>query len=157
MRSRSAAVIGRSDTGMHRIVDRCTVRHNADAEQVRNGPPRNNTGRCFSVDVQWPTDTASSWADSRPWESERESLPSHSPREASMKLSECVIEQYRGARLVRSFNPSGDAAMPWRMEVNGRSYRRTNGWVLSKVLVTLVDGSPFRTRVVPIGTSQTTR
>ena len=37
------------------------------------------------------------------------------------------------------------------MDVNGRSYLRTNGWVLSKILPTLVEGSPFTTKVVPIG------
>lgn len=67
-----------------------------------------------------------------------------------MRNNQCVIEQYRGDKLVRTFTPSGDKAFPWRMDVDGRSYLRTNGWVLSKVLPTLVDGSRFRTRVVPI-------
>jgi rifampin ADP-ribosylating transferase len=65
-----------------------------------------------------------------------------------MKNSDCVIEQYRGGRLVRTFTPSGDQVRPWRMEVNGKSYLRTNGWVLSKILPTLVDGSRVTTRVV---------
>jgi hypothetical protein len=73
-----------------------------------------------------------------------------------MKNSECVIQQYRGDRLVRSFTPTGNTTRPWRMDVNGRSYLRTNGWVLSKVLPTLVEGSPFRTKVVPIGVDSST-
>jgi hypothetical protein len=64
-----------------------------------------------------------------------------------MKNSECIIEQYRGDKLVRSFFPTGDPTLPWSMEVNGKSYLRTNGWVLSKVLPTLVEGSPFTTKV----------
>ncbi|MBN2822693.1 MAG: hypothetical protein JXR33_05815 [Coriobacteriia bacterium] len=68
----------------------------------------------------------------------------------AMKNSACVIEQYRGDRLVRSFTPTGDETWPWRMEVNNRSYLRTNGWVLSKILPTLVDGSPVITKVVPL-------
>ncbi len=68
-----------------------------------------------------------------------------------MKLDECVIEQYRGDKLVRVFVPSGDEARPWRMVVNGKSYLRTNGWVLSKVLPTLADGSQVVTKVVPLG------
>jgi len=67
-----------------------------------------------------------------------------------MKNSECIIEQYRGDKMVRSFTPSGDKALPWSMNVNGKSYLRSSGWVLSKILPTLVDGSPFTTRVVPI-------
>lgn len=67
-----------------------------------------------------------------------------------MKNSECIIQQYRGDRLVRSFTPTGDTTRPWRMDVSGRSYLRTNGWVLSKILPTLVEGSPFTTKVVPI-------
>ncbi len=66
-----------------------------------------------------------------------------------MKNSECVIEQYRGSRLVRAFKPTGDKAYPWSMRVNGKSYLRTNGWVLSKILPTLVEGSRFKTKVVP--------
>lgn len=65
-----------------------------------------------------------------------------------MKNSECIIEQYRGDKLVRSFTPTGDPALPWRMDVNGKSYLRTHGWVLSKVLPTLVEGSPVTTKVV---------
>jgi hypothetical protein len=65
-----------------------------------------------------------------------------------MKNSECIIEQYRGGKLVRSFTPTGDTTLPWRMNVNGKSYLRTNGWVLSKILPTLVEGSPFTTKVV---------
>jgi hypothetical protein len=67
-----------------------------------------------------------------------------------MKNSECVIEQYRGGKLVRSFVPSGDEVRPWRMEVSGKTYLRTSGWVLSKVLPTLVQGSRVTTAVVPL-------
>jgi hypothetical protein len=67
-----------------------------------------------------------------------------------VKNSECVIEQYRGETLVRTFTPSGDLARPWSMNVNGKSYLRTSGWVLSKVLPTLVEGSAFTTKVTPI-------
>lgn len=67
-----------------------------------------------------------------------------------MKNSECIIEQYRGDTLVRSFTPTGDQKLPWSMNVNGKAYLRTNGWVLSKILPTLVEGSPFITRVIPI-------
>jgi hypothetical protein len=66
-----------------------------------------------------------------------------------MKNSECIIEQYRGDKLVRSFTPTGDQTRPWSMNVQGKSYLRTNGWVLSKILPTLVEGSQFTTRVVP--------
>lgn len=66
-----------------------------------------------------------------------------------MKNSECVIEQYRGGKLVRTFTPAQDKAYPWRMGVNGKSYPRTSGWVLSKILPTLVEGSRFKTKVVP--------
>lgn len=65
-----------------------------------------------------------------------------------MKNSECIIEQYRGDRLVRSFTPSEDQKYPWNMNVNGKIYPRTHGWVLSKILPTLVDGSRFTTRVI---------
>jgi hypothetical protein len=65
-----------------------------------------------------------------------------------MKNSECIIEQYRGGRLVRSFVPAEDNAYPWRMRINGKSYLRTNGWVLSKILPTLVEGSRFETKVI---------
>lgn len=67
-----------------------------------------------------------------------------------MRNDECIIEQYRGDKLVRSFFPSGDTIRPWRMEVNGKSYLRTNGWVLSKVLPTLVEGSTFTTKVISL-------
>ena len=67
-----------------------------------------------------------------------------------MKNYECIIEQYRGDKLVRSFAPSDDPTRPWSMNVNGKSYLRTNGWVLSKVLPTLVEGSQFTTKVVPL-------
>ena len=70
-----------------------------------------------------------------------------------MKNSECIIEQYRGAKLVRSFTPTGDQTFPWLMRVNGKSYLRTHGWVLSKMLPTLVDGSPVTTKVLPYGPS----
>lgn len=66
-----------------------------------------------------------------------------------MKNSDFIIEQYRGDKLVRSFTPTGDEAWPWSMHVNGKSYRRTNGWVLSKILPTLVAGSQFTTRALP--------
>ncbi len=69
-----------------------------------------------------------------------------------MKNSECIIEQYRGERLVRTFVPTGDKTYPWRMEANGKGYLRTNGWVLSKILPTLTDNSPVTTRVVPLET-----
>ncbi|SFU84841.1 hypothetical protein SAMN05216350_106158 [Polaromonas sp. YR568] len=65
-----------------------------------------------------------------------------------MKNSEFIIEQYRGNKLVRSFTPTGNPALPWSMNVNGKSYARTNGWVLSKILPTLVEGSRVTTRVV---------
>jgi hypothetical protein len=66
-----------------------------------------------------------------------------------MKNSECSIEQYRGDKLVRSFTPMGDPTLPWSMNVNGKSYLRTNEWALSKILPTLVEGSPFTTKVGP--------
>lgn len=65
-----------------------------------------------------------------------------------MKNAECIIEQYRGGKLVRSFTPTLDQNYPWSMNVNGKSYRRTHGWVLSKILPTLVEGSQFTTKVV---------
>ncbi len=68
-----------------------------------------------------------------------------------MKNSECIIEQYRGGKLVRAFTPAPDKAYPWSMRANGKSYRRTSGWVLSKILPTLVEGSRFKTVVVPAG------
>lgn len=67
-----------------------------------------------------------------------------------MKNSDFIIQQYRGDKLVRSFTPSGDSTRPWRMDAGGKSYLRTNGWVLSKVLPTLVEGSRFTTKAVPI-------
>jgi hypothetical protein len=67
-----------------------------------------------------------------------------------MKLDECIIEQYRGSKLLRSFEPSDDSSYPWRMHVNGKSYLKSHGWVLSKVLPTLVDGSHIASRVVAI-------
>lgn len=65
-----------------------------------------------------------------------------------MKNAECIIEQYRSGKLVRSFTPTLDQNYPWSMNVNGKSYRRTHGWVLSKILPTLVEGSQFTTKVV---------
>ena len=65
-----------------------------------------------------------------------------------MKNCEFIIEQYRGDKLVRSFTPTGNEAWPWSMNVCGKRYLRTNGWVLSKILPTLVEGSRFRTKVV---------
>jgi len=35
------------------------------------------------------------------------------------------------------------------MNVNGKSYLRKNGWVLSKILPTLIEGSAFTTKVIP--------
>lgn len=70
-----------------------------------------------------------------------------------MRNSDFIIEQYRGDTLVRTFSPSGDDTRPWRMDVGGKSYLRTNGWVLSKILPTLVVGSRFTTRAVPIAES----
>lgn len=67
-----------------------------------------------------------------------------------MKNSECIIEQYRGNKKVRTFTPTGDKTSPWSMTVGGKSYLRTNGWVLSKILPTLVEGSKFKTKVVPV-------
>ncbi|MEL7668528.1 MAG: hypothetical protein AAGU73_10085 [Actinomycetota bacterium] len=67
-----------------------------------------------------------------------------------MRNSDFSIEQYRGDRLVRTFSPSGDAARPWRMTVGDKTYFRTSGWVLSKILPTLVEGSGFTTKAVPI-------
>ncbi len=66
-----------------------------------------------------------------------------------MKNCECIIEQYRGGKMVRVFVPSADPVRPWRMEVNGKCYLRTNGWVLSKILPTLVRDSPCTTLAVP--------
>ncbi|MDD2805600.1 MAG: hypothetical protein PHV33_08600 [Elusimicrobiales bacterium] len=66
-----------------------------------------------------------------------------------MRNSECIIEQYRGNKLVRTFTPAQYKTCPWSMTVNGKSYLRTNGWVLSKILPTLVAGSRFKTKVVP--------
>jgi len=74
-----------------------------------------------------------------------------------MTTRECIIEQHRGGRLVRAFHPSGDDARPWRMHVGGRSYLRSHGWVLSKILPTLMDGSPVTTRVIPLGERDTDR
>ena len=71
------------------------------------------------------------------------------PTDEPMTTRECIIEQHRGGRLVRSFHPSGDDARPWRMHVGAKSYLRSHGWVLSKILPTLVDGSPVTTRVIP--------
>ncbi len=61
-----------------------------------------------------------------------------------------MIEQYRGGKLLRAFEPSGDAVYPWAMRVGAKRYRRTNGWVLSKILPTLVEGSRIITKVVPV-------
>ncbi len=66
-----------------------------------------------------------------------------------MKNSEFIIEQFRDGKLVRSFTPTDDPTWPWSMNVSGKSYPRTNGWVLSKVLPTLVEGSRVTTKVVP--------
>ena len=65
-----------------------------------------------------------------------------------MKNSEFTIEQFRDGKLVRSFTPTGDPTWPWSMNVSGKSYPRTNGWVLSKILPTLVEGSRFTTKAV---------
>ncbi|MFC5437548.1 hypothetical protein ACFPME_13365 [Rhodanobacter umsongensis] len=63
-----------------------------------------------------------------------------------MKNIDFIIEQYRAGKLVRVFAPSGDSALPW--QVNGKTYLRTHGWVLSKVLPTLLDGSSITTRAI---------
>ena len=68
-----------------------------------------------------------------------------------MKNNDFIIEQYRGDKLVRHFAPSGDETRPWRMHVGEKSYLRTNGWVLSKVLPTLMEGSRFTTKAVLVG------
>ncbi|MGM9484914.1 hypothetical protein ACS5PN_27230 [Roseateles sp. NT4] len=65
-----------------------------------------------------------------------------------MKNADFVIEQYRGGKLVRTFTPSGDPTLPWRMAANGKSYLRSHGWVLSKVLPTLMDASAITTKVI---------
>lgn len=65
-----------------------------------------------------------------------------------VKNSDFIIEQYRRGKLARTFMPSGDSAFPWAMRVNGKVYLRTHGWVLSKILPTLADGSLVRTRTV---------
>lgn len=73
-----------------------------------------------------------------------------------MKNSEFVIRQFRGDRLLRSFTPSGDKTHPWRMDVGDKSYLRTNGWVLSKILPTLLEGSPISTVTVPFDATDST-
>lgn len=65
-----------------------------------------------------------------------------------MRNSDCIIEQYRGEKLVRTFTPTDDPGYPWSMNANGKTYLRTNGWVLSKILPTLIDGSQITTKVV---------
>lgn len=67
-----------------------------------------------------------------------------------MKNRDVIVEQYRAGKLVRTFEPTGDPTHPWRMRTNGKTYLRTHGWVLSKILPTLVAGSPITTRAVPI-------
>lgn len=67
-----------------------------------------------------------------------------------MKNTDCIIEQYRGGKLVRFFTPTGDQALPWCMNVNGKTYLRTHGWVMSKILPTLMEGSSIITKVVPV-------
>lgn len=69
-------------------------------------------------------------------------------QQRNMKNSECIIEQYRRGKRVRTFTPTTDQNYPWSMHVNGKRYRRTHGWVLSKILPTLVEGSAVVTRVV---------
>ncbi|WP_265595562.1 contact-dependent growth inhibition system immunity protein [Verrucomicrobium sp. BvORR106] len=64
-----------------------------------------------------------------------------------MKNSDFIIQQYRGGKLVRTFTPTGDNTTPWSMNVNGKSYLRTHGWVLSKILPTLTVDSQITTRV----------
>lgn len=65
-----------------------------------------------------------------------------------MKNSDFIIHQYRNHKLVRTFTPSGDNTTPWSMNVNGKSYLRTHGWVLSKILPTLTVDSQITTRVL---------
>lgn len=62
-----------------------------------------------------------------------------------MKNREFVIEQHRRGKLVRSFTPTGDDSRPWRMDVNGKRYMRSHGWVLSKILPTLTESSIITT------------
>lgn len=70
-----------------------------------------------------------------------------------MRNRDFVIEQYRRGKLVRTFTPSGDDARPWCMHVGGKSYLRTNGWVLSKLLPTLVEGSQFTSVAIPVNSA----
>lgn len=67
---------------------------------------------------------------------------------ATLKNTDFIIEQYRAGKPVRVFAPSGDSALPWQMSVNGKTYLRTHGWVLSKILPTLLDGSSITTRAI---------
>ena len=68
--------------------------------------------------------------------------------DAALKNSDFIVEQYRAGKLVRVFVPSDKNGHPWEMRANGRTYLRSSGWVLSKVLPTLLDGSPITTRVI---------
>ncbi len=65
-----------------------------------------------------------------------------------MKNSDFIIEQYRGGKLVRTFMSSADSGLPWAMHANGKVYLRTHGWVLSRILPTLLDGSSVVTRTI---------
>jgi hypothetical protein len=67
---------------------------------------------------------------------------------STLKNSDFVVEQYRAGKLVRVFVSSGDNAHSWQMHANGKTYLRTSGWVLSKILPTLMDASPITTRVI---------
>lgn len=69
-----------------------------------------------------------------------------------MKNSDFLIEQFRHGKCVRTFAPSGDRERPWAMHVNGKVYLRAHGWVLSKILPTLLDGSAVRTVARQVGT-----
>ena len=73
-----------------------------------------------------------------------------------MRNRDFVIEQYRRGKLVRTFTPSGDDSRPWCMNVGGKSYLRTSGWVLSKVLPTLVEGSQFTSIAIPLNSDGAT-
>jgi hypothetical protein len=65
-----------------------------------------------------------------------------------MKNIDFIVAQYRAGKLVRTFVPSGEEQYPWKMLASGRIYLRTSGWVLSKILPTLLDGSSIATKVI---------
>lgn len=65
-----------------------------------------------------------------------------------MKNSDFIIQQHRRGKLVRTFTPTADNTLPWCMNANGKTYLRTHGWVLSKILPTLTENSQITTRVI---------